>query len=60
FSKPVIVAATAHPGKFPEVVQRALGRQIPLPPALTEAMRKQKQSLFIKPDYREVKALLLP
>jgi threonine synthase len=59
FPRPVIVAATAHPGKFPEVVQRALGRQIPLPAALTEGMRKQKQSLFIKPDYREVKALLL-
>lgn len=59
FPKPVIVAATAHPGKFPEVVQRGLGKQIPLPLALGEAMRKQKQSLFIKPNYRDVKALLL-
>ncbi len=59
FPKPVIVAATAHPGKFPDVVQRGLGREIPLPPALNEAMRKQKQSLFIKPDYGKVKALFM-
>jgi len=59
FPKPVIVAATAHPGKFPEVVQRGLGKQVPLPFVLSEAMRKQKQSLFIKTNYRDVKALLL-
>ena len=59
FPKPVIVAATAHPGKFPDVVQRGLGREIPLPPALSEAMRKQKQSLFIKPHYGKVKALFM-
>jgi threonine synthase len=55
---PVIVAATAHPGKFPEVVEKAIGMKIPLPPALREAMTKPKQAVAIAVDYGELKRLL--
>jgi threonine synthase len=47
-SLPVIVPATAHPAKFPDVVQRAIGRSIPVPPALAEAMSRKKQTIRVK------------
>jgi threonine synthase len=58
-TQPIIVAATAHPGKFPDVIERALGRQIPLPPALLDALGKKKQSVPIAADFQELRALLL-
>jgi threonine synthase len=35
--EPVVVLSTAHPGKFPEIVQRALGRKPPIPAGLARA-----------------------
>lgn len=57
-SNPVIVAATAHPGKFPEVIKRALQLDIPLPPALTEVMSRTKQSITMGTDFSAWKAFL--
>jgi threonine synthase len=54
-----IVAATAHPGKFPEVVRLAIGIAPPLPEKLQDALRQPKQSTRIPADYGEVKRLLL-
>jgi threonine synthase len=34
---PVVVLGTAHPGKFPEIVQRAIGRRPPIPAGLARA-----------------------
>lgn len=56
---PLIVAATAHPAKFPEVVKQALGLDIPLPPTLQEALRRPKQSIRIRADYRQWRDLLI-
>jgi threonine synthase len=56
---PTIVAATAHPAKFPEVVEKALSTPIHLPPQLEEALRRPKQSIRIDADYRRVRDLLL-
>ena len=39
---PMVVAATAHPAKFPDVVQRATGIRPPLPPRL--------QDLYSRPE----------
>ena len=44
---PVIVPATAHPAKFPEVVRKALAQSIPTPPVLAEALNKKKTSIRI-------------
>ena len=55
---PMIVAATAHPGKFPEVIQRALGISIPTPPSLEESLRRPKLSTKIPADYETLKKLL--
>ncbi|CAN5766529.1 threonine synthase [soil metagenome] len=35
-----IVAATAHPAKFPEVVEPRIGAEIPLPPALARLLER--------------------
>ncbi|MDX1901703.1 MAG: threonine synthase [Gammaproteobacteria bacterium] len=43
---PIIVTATAHPAKFPEVVRLALGDEValPLPPALEAVINRPKTS----------------
>ena len=51
--------ATAHPAKFPEVISRALGIEMPLPPSLRDVLSRPKQSLRMSPDYSDFKAFLL-
>lgn len=58
-TEPMIVAATAHPGKFPEVIKRALQLDIPLPYALEEVLNKKSESMAIAADYQEWKRFLL-
>jgi threonine synthase len=35
---PSVVLATAHPAKFPDVVEEAIGRAVPLPPGIAAVM----------------------
>jgi threonine synthase len=56
---PVIVAATAHPAKFPDTIRRAIDIEPPLPPPLAEALLRTKKSTRIPPSFKEWKALLL-
>jgi len=56
---PLLVAATAHPGKFPEVVEQALGVAPPMPAALREAMGRAKLSRVMDPDYAAWRRVLL-
>jgi threonine synthase len=56
---PIIVPATAHPAKFPEVISQALGQTIPLPPPLAEAMGKPKHTTRIHPEMKDWKGVLL-
>lgn len=56
--QPTIVAATAHPAKFPEVVSRAIGESIPLPAELEEALKSPKKSTRIPAEYKRVMELL--
>lgn len=53
-----IVAATAHPAKFPEVMRPAFGREIALPPALADVAARPKLSERIPADYAALRALL--
>ncbi len=57
--EPIIVLATAHPGKFPDVIERALGMRIPLPPQLREAQERSKQSIRISSRYESFREVLL-
>ncbi|MBI1803242.1 MAG: threonine synthase [Ignavibacteriae bacterium] len=57
--RPSIVAATAHPAKFPEVIKKAIGIEMPLPLSLKSVLKKRKQSVTIPNNYQELKHLLL-
>jgi threonine synthase len=57
--RPTIVVGTAHPAKFPDVVEKALHVTMPLPTQLQAALQREKQSTKIPPDYHRVQQLLL-
>jgi len=40
---PIIAAATAHPAKFPDAVERATGQRPPLPPALADLYEREER-----------------
>jgi len=50
--------ATAHPVKFPEVVEPLIGRKIELPAALHYLLEKPKQSVPLAPTYEALRAWL--
>jgi threonine synthase len=57
--RPGVFLATAHPAKFREVVEPAIGQPIPLPPALAEAIKRPRHSERLSVDYPTLKRLLL-
>ena len=46
-----VFLATAHPAKFREVVEPAIGRPVPLPDALAEAVKRPRHALPLPADY---------
>lgn len=58
-SGPGVFLATAHPAKFREVVEPAIGQAVPLPPALAEAITRPRHSERLPVDYPVLKKLLL-
>jgi len=56
---PFIVPATAHPAKFPEIVEQATGSPVTMPKELRAILSKPKQSLQIRPDYQDWKKIIL-
>jgi threonine synthase len=40
---PTVVLATAHPAKFPDVVEKAIGHEVPLPPGIARVMEAKEQ-----------------
>jgi threonine synthase len=56
---PKILVATAHPAKFPEVVQQASGVAVEIPERLVVCLNKQKQSIQIGNDYAKLKDVLI-
>ncbi len=53
------ILETAHPVKFPEAVEKAIGKIIEVPENLNELMQKDKKTVEIKPDFEELKRFLL-
>ena len=53
-SWPAIVLSTAHPAKFKEIVESAIGKKIALPKSLAEVSKKQKKSILIGANYKEL------
>jgi threonine synthase len=53
-----IFLATAHPAKFAEVVEPAIGRPVPLPPQLAACLGKEPEVVRLEPELDALKALL--
>lgn len=54
-----IFLETAHPVKFPDAIETALGKKIQVPAAVQSIMDQEKQSTLIRPDFAELKNFLL-
>ena len=55
---PHLIAATAHPAKFDEVVEPLLGREIPPPPALAELLDRPSHADPLKADFEDLRLAL--
>ena len=53
-----VFVATAHPAKFREVVEPAIGRPVPLPPALADAIQRPRHAISMDVDYPQLAAFL--
>jgi threonine synthase len=59
FNKPAIILETAHPVKFPEVVERAIGETITIPESVQFLFDKEKTSIPMGASYQAFKAWML-
>jgi len=59
FAGTMISLATAHPGKFVEIVEEAAGLRPELPRQLRAALRRPKRSVPMGPELAELKSYLL-
>jgi threonine synthase len=56
---PRIVLGTAHPGKFPEAITRAIGQPPPIPSALSAALSRESRFRTVEPSPQALRAILL-
>lgn len=54
-----IFLETAHPVKFPAIVETATGKSIDLPASLHDMMNREKKSQVIGPEYKFLREFLL-
>ena len=57
-SGPTVVMATAHPAKFPDVVESIIDRKIEIPEGLYDVMGKEEKLYNIMPNLEELKFFL--
>jgi threonine synthase len=57
--RPWVIVATAHPAKFPEIVEPLVGRPVAVPPALAALLDQPRQVLDIGPDPAALRELLV-
>lgn len=55
---PVIVAATAHPAKFPDAVRQATGLEAPLPPRLADLYDRPERFTRLPNDLGQVESFV--
>jgi len=55
---PAVVLATAHPAKFPEVVEAAIERAVDVPSTLEDALKGRERSMSMGPSLAELAELL--
>jgi threonine synthase len=54
-----VFLATAHPAKFREVVEPAIGERVALPPTLGEALERPRHSVRLEANYPALVDLVL-
>ena len=54
-----IILETAHPVKFPEVVEEAIGEQLQIPASVKFLLDKEKVSIPLAPSYKAFKAWMM-
>lgn len=54
-----IFLETAHPAKFTDVVENAIGESVPLPETLRKFVSGQKQTIVLENEYAAFKSMLL-
>ena len=55
-SVPIVCVATAHPAKFPDAVEAAIGERPELPPHLRDLLDREERYVTLSNDLREVQA----
>ena len=53
-----MVIATAHPAKFPEIVEEAIGRKVPLPQGIASVMEAEEHMDEIPAELDALRAVL--
>ena len=53
-----VFLATAHPAKFREVVEPAIGETVPLPAVLADALKRPRHSVRLPAEYPALASLL--
>ena len=53
-----VFLATAHPAKFREIVEPAIGHPVPLPPELADALSRPRTSLSMPAEYSALERFL--
>ena len=56
---PVIALSTAHPAKFPEAIERAIGLRVEPPPRLAPVLEGRERVARMKKDAETVKRFIL-
>ena len=55
---PIVTLATAHPAKFPEAVERAIGVRPPLPPRMADLFERAERYAVLPDDLAVVQAYI--
>ncbi|MDR9501482.1 MAG: threonine synthase [Desulfurivibrionaceae bacterium] len=55
---PMVCLATAHPAKFGEAVQQAIGREPDLPPAVADLEEKESRCQILDAEVAQIKAFI--
>jgi threonine synthase len=53
-----IIFGTAHPVKFPDIVEKVTGKKIEIPENVTGIMNKEKKSTCIPNDYQSLRSII--
>jgi len=53
-----VFLATAHPAKFREVVEPAIGRPVAMPQALEDAIKRPRTRTTLSADYADLERLI--